>query len=463
MQRRKCHYLRIESIEVRVEGKRSWERDRPVRLLCGRDTRASGLALLLLALLTFYSQIVYAISDPHFPAATVIEGQTVPFLHGRAIANLRVFAFIGRTLTSIPFQIDKRDRRDRWILTSTTQPQIDDAPSLFDANDVIVFMNRDVGVRGIPAAASSEAALWIEVRVGDATSPLGFVYIGVLTTPPELPVPHVYAQADAETDRVYAERYALAFGAPLPTHLAFVEQLGDFGTNVIAGVRAVGEVRLLGGVLALRRNEQDMRMEGVTYRAGPVRVIRRARYWIPLPLGFRAQGRFDLLFYRDFVEGTTTVKIKIPPRLILGDGELKAYFDFLYLPDARPILEGKHQGNLTNGYHTNNEQAGSERPTRWAALLRPDGKVVLLVVRLEGALQQLEQQLYFDNPPDGHRDDGGQTRFGFLFSHLNRLTTGTHRLSVFAMVLDSADPEAIYRAVNVLLTPPAVSVAVMQP
>jgi len=428
-----------------------------------RVQRLRSPAFLLLFLLILQTQNVSATPLSPFPGATVVEGQTVPFLHGRAIANLRVFAFVGKTFTPIPFQIDERDHRDRWILTSTTQPKIDDTPGRFDTNDVIVFMNRDLGERGSPARTTAEAALWIEVRVGDETHPLGFVYIGVLTTPPELPVPHVYARADVETDRIYAERYALAFGAQLPTHLAFVEQLGDFGTNTIAGVRAVGEVRLLGGLFTLRRSEQDMRMEGITYRAGPVRVIRRARYWIPLPLGFRAQGRLDLLFYRDFVEATTLVRIKIPPRLVLGDGEIKAYFDFFRLSDAQLLFEGEQSGTLTNGGQINEEQALSGKPTHWAALLRPDGKVVLLVVRLEGALQQLEQQLYFDNPQDGPKDNGGQTRFGFLFSHINRLTTGTHRLSVFAMVLDSTDPEDIHRAVNAFLTPPAVSVAVVQP
>ena len=465
MQRRRFRCFRTERTEVGVEGKRSWERDRLGRLLRGCPARAlsSVLFLLLFFLPTLQTPAVYAAPSFPFPAATVVEGRTVPSLHGRAIAHLRVFAFVGKTFAPIPFQVDERDHRDRWILASGAQPKTDETLGLFDANDVLVFMNRDLGERGTPARVSSEAALWIEVQVGDDTQLIGFAYVGVLLTSPELSVPHVYVRSDAEKDHVYAERYALAFGAPLPTHLAFVEKLGDFGTNAIAGVHAVGEVRLLGGLLALHRSEQDMRMEGVTYRAGPVRVIRRARYWIPLPLGFRAQGRLDLLFYRDFVEGTTTVRVKIPPSLVLGNGELKAYFDFLHLPHARLMLEGEHQGNLINGYQTNHEQRPGEKPTRWAALLFPDGKVVLLVVRLEGALQQLEQHLYFDNSPDGRGNGEAQTRFGFLFSRLNRLTTGTHRLSVFAMVLESTNPEDIRRAVNVFLTPPAVSVSVMQP
>ena len=446
-----------------VKGKRAWEHNRLGRLLCGRDACALGQALLLLVLFTFYCQNVYATPDPPFPAATVVEGQTVPFLHGRAIANLCVFAFIGKTLTPIPFQVDERDRRDRWVLDHGAQPTSDDTLGFFDANDVIVFMNRDLGERGVPALSSLNTSTWIEVRVGDEANPIGFAYVGVFPTSPTLQPPHVYAWYDAETDRVYAERYALAFGAPLPTHLAFVERVGDFGVNVITGVRAVGDVRFLGGLLSLRRSEKDIQMEIVGSRSGPVRAVRRARYWIPLPLGFRAQGRFDLLFYRDFVEGTTTVRIKLPPSLVLADGELKTYFNFLYLPDARPILEGEYGENITIRDQGKNNEKRDERPTRWAALPLPHGKVVLLVVRLEGALQQLGQQLYFNNSPDERPDSGEQTLFGFLFTHINRLTTGTHRLSVFAMVLASTRPEDIRRAVNVFLTPPLVSVSLLEP
>lgn len=434
------------TIEVGIK-KQHWKCDRFGRLLRGRDVYIPN-RLFLLFILLLSPHEVFATFAPPFPAATVVEGHTAPVLHGRAIANLGVFAFIGQTLTLIPFQVDERDRRERWVLDRGTQITSDETAGFFDANDVLVFMNRDLGERGVPALSSPSATMWIEVCVGNDTNPIGFAYIGVFVSPPHLPPPHVYARYDRETDRIYAERYALAFGAPLPTHLAFVEKVGDFGTNVITGVHAVGDVRFLGGLLSLRRSEKDIRMEIVGSRSGPVRAVRRARYWIPLPLGFRAQGRFDLLFYRDFVEGTTTVNIKLPPRLVLADGELKTYFAFLHLPDAQPLLEGTRAG---------------DRTTRWAALPLPNGKAVLLVVRLEGALRRLGQQLYFENSPTGQAEIGSRTIFGFLFTRINRLTTGTHRLSVFAMVLERARVEDIRRTVDTFLTPSPVAVTVMHP
>ena len=430
-----------------------------------RHNRACFVALsppLFLLLLVLQVRAASAVPSSPFPGVTIVDGQTAPSLQGQSMAHLYVFAFSADTLAPISFQVDERDRRDRWVIDRGPHPTSDDTPGFFDTNDVIVFMNRDLGRRGDPRQFLPGASLWAEVRVGDEQHPIGFVYIGVFAIPPLLQAMSEAARYEAENDRVYAERYALAFGAPLPTHLAFVTQIGDFGTNIIAGVHAIGEVRFLGGVFSIRRSEHDIQMEVLGHRTGPVRVIRRARYMIPLPFGFRSQGRFDLLFYRDFVEGTTVVNLKIPPRLILADGELRTYFDFLQFPDARPFIEGGSLEDRGKGDLQTPKPTSDGRPTRWAALALPDGKVVLFVVRLEGALQRLEQRFYFDNPTDGRPTVGGQPRFGFLFSHINRVTAGTHRLSVFAMVLENATVPDIELAVRTFLSPPAVQAAVFE-
>jgi hypothetical protein len=241
-----------------------------------------------------------------------------------------------------------------------------------------------------------------------------------------------------------------------------VNQLGDFGTNTIAGIHASGEVRFIGGLFTLRRTDKDIRAELLAYRDGPVRVIRRARYWIPLPLGFRTSGRVDLLFYRDFVEGTALVKLKIPPRLVLADGELMTYFDFLDLSGARLLLDGEQPSEPVNGRMTPAKRALTGRPAHWAALLLPDGRTVLLIVRLEGALQRLEQRLYFADTTLPGNSLGGKPIFGFQFSRVNRLETGAHRLSVFGVVLEDTHITDLPWVAGLFLSPPAVNVSLLQ-
>ncbi|MGH7961675.1 MAG: hypothetical protein ACRERD_07575 [Candidatus Binatia bacterium] len=396
------------------------------------------------------------------PGVSFVEGEHASFLRQQSISSLRVYAFHNGTPVPIPFQVDERDRRDRWVLDHTEgQPQRS-LSAEFGDNHFLVVMNRDLGHRGDLSQLPAGAAAWGEMRVGDEANALGFAYVGIFADPPALACAATcaYARYDPQTDRVYAERYALEFRGPLPSHVAFVDQLGEFGANTIAGVRASGEVRFLGGLLKLRRTEADIHTEDVSYRQGPLRAIRRARYWIPLPLGLRTTGRVDLLFYRDFVEGTAMVKLKVPPRLVLADGELLTYFDFLHLHGARLLLDGvlPSESASVNGHMTPAEQAVVGHPARWAALLLPDGRTVWVVVRLEGALQRLDQRLHFADMTKANGEVGGLPLIGFEFTGINRLETGVHRLSVFAGILDSVAPEEIQRTVNIFLSPPAVSI-----
>jgi hypothetical protein len=324
-------------------------------------------------------------------------------------------------------------------------------------------MNRDLGCRANLAALPAGASDWMEVRLGPTDQPYGYAYVGVFAQPPlRSTAGQTYAYYDATHDRIYASSYTLEFNAPLPTHLALVQRLGDFGTNIVAGVHAEGDVKLFGGLLSFRRDEKDLRMEISGMKDGLVRVLRRARYWLPLPFGFRTTGRVDLLFYRDFVEGTALVKIKIPPRLVLANGELKTYFDFLALSGARVLTEGMSPSDPVDGYMSPADYTLEGHPTRWAALLLPDGRAILFVLRFEGALQSLEQHLLFTDGAGALQLQGSAPLFGFRFSRVDRLTAGTHRISVFAMILENGNAATVQQAVSFFTAPPEVAVSSMQ-
>lgn len=424
--------------------------------------------LFLAALLTLLFQSRAAAES--LPGVSFIEGRLAPFFHNQPLSAFRVYAFQDDIPSPIPFQIDERDHRDRWILSHGPKAKHDTPAKIFDANDVIVVMNRDLGQRGDPLVIPDEASQWAEVRIGDETNPLGFVYVGMFEPHQAPPIEEeAYARYDPYTDRIYAERFALAFDAPLPTHFAPVDQIGDFGTNIIAGIKAAAEVRLLGGLFTFQRTDADLRSEFRSYQPGPVRVLRQARYWIPLPLGLRTSGKVDLIFYRDFVEGSALIKMKIPPRLVLADGELKTYFDFLNLNGARLLLNGLPLSEPVNGVMTRAKRALDGHPALWAALLLPTGQTVLLIPRLEGALRKLDQRSYFAEHTTGgaggasSAGDGGLPHFGFQFFEINRLETGSHRLSVFGVLLDSTEPHTIQQAAQLFLSPPQVTVTQLDP
>ncbi|MGH7803202.1 MAG: hypothetical protein ACREQJ_02560, partial [Candidatus Binatia bacterium] len=260
--------------------------------------------------------------------ATEIDGKLAPALRRVKTASIRVYAFSGSTARPIPFQVDERDHRNRWVIDHGPKPNRDDSPGVFDENDAVVFSNRDLGAIGEQSALPAGAERWLEVRLGGAEKPLGFAYVGVFATPPALAPDPGQVRYDWGRDRVFARRYALGFDGPLPNHIAFVDRVGDWGENRLSAVRARGEARLFGGLITIARDESAIEVEREGYRAGPVRAIRRGNYWIRLPLGFKARGRVDLIFYADFVAVRAVAKIKIPPSLVPGDGEMTAAFDF---------------------------------------------------------------------------------------------------------------------------------------
>jgi hypothetical protein len=383
--------------------------------------------------------------------ATEIDGKQAPTLRKVRTSTIRVYAFTGKTARPIPFQVDERDHRNRWVIDRGPEPNRDDTPGVFDENDAVVFLNRDLGTNGLASALPAGAQRWLEVRIGEPSRPLGFVYIGVFAKPPPVAPDPNYVRYDWGLDRVFGQRYAVGFNGPLPNHIAFVDRLGDWGENRLTAVRARGEARLFGGLITIQRDESAIEVEREGYRTGPVRAIRRGNYWIRLPLGVRARGRVDLLFYPDFVAVRAVAKIKIPPSLVPGDGEMTAAFDFRGLDGSRLVLDGVTADGTVDGTMSENEKKLRNREGRWGALLLPGHDAFVLAVDLEGALRRLEQRLVYD---DG--DAGRRPRLGFALSKVSRLETGEHPLNVVGYVLD--DHKRAGEAAAAVLSPPAVSV-----
>ena len=375
------------------------------------------------------------------PGAIVIEAADLPFLDGKPEVSIHVFAVRGNGLAAIPFQIAARDRKDRWVIAQGSRPTQDDRPGVFDANDAVVFLRRDLGRKADALPFPPQVESRHEVRLGPAAAPDGFVYVGLGDTPPRAAAPLV--RYDPAQDRIYAERYAVGFDAPLPSHVAFVDRLGEYGRNLISQSSFMGEVGFLGNLITVRRTQDDLDYQVRGHSPGAVRLTRRTRYWLSLPLGLRAKGRVDLLCYPDFVEGTARVRLKIAPRYVLADGWLRTAFDFLDFGDTGVVQPAAAEnGRLAEGGETQ----------RWAALQLPNGRTLLLATRLEGALQALDQQVYFSTA------DRGRSTFGFRFSDFSALETGSYRLSLFAVVLDSHDPAVIRSTAAFFLSPPSVAV-----
>ena len=179
-------------------------------MLGRRPCCAAAFFLLALCLLCSCLQLLPAFAANNsprsfaLPGVSLVDGRQTPLLLHQVIPSLRVYAFHDEAPVPIPFQVDGRDRRGRWALEREKQPNVDATATMeFDENDVLVFMNRDLGQRGSLAKLPPGATPWGEVRVGSANEPLGFVYVGVFPQPPPLVcIECVSARYDEANDRV---------------------------------------------------------------------------------------------------------------------------------------------------------------------------------------------------------------------------------------------------------------------
>lgn len=399
-------------------------------------------------LIAILALLALATGADAFPGASLVDGKLGEAMLGHPTAAFRGYAFgkDGKP-EEIPLQVDERTDNDRWALDHGVKVGGDERPGIFDPNDAIVILNRDLGVRGKVSALPAGAASWLEVRVGSEASPLGHAYVGVFPAA-KAPQPSEHVRYDSKTDQVFADKYALKFDTVLPNHVAFVDEIGELGESFVSATHAVGEAYLLGGMFHFARSEADMKEEVEGHRIGAVRAIRRGQYVVPLPLGFHASGRVEFLFYADFLEITGRLRLKYPAWVAGADGGLSGFVEIPPSIAARPIWDPTMIKSSAVPVAVPNPSGES-----YAALVFDDGDVLVMAVRLEGGLRKMDQRFYFES-----REGQKNRVFGFEVSEASRLEAGIHPFTLVAAFLHGPTETEILETAKILASPPSVAV-----
>ena len=95
-----------------------------------------------------------------------VQGDLLGRFDGVPIKNLSLLAFKGGTLAPIPFQIDERDRKGRYVMTAGKAAGTDEDGGRLDPNDELVFLLKDAGDR-LPTGKRAEGGNRIEIEMTD--------------------------------------------------------------------------------------------------------------------------------------------------------------------------------------------------------------------------------------------------------------------------------------------------------
>jgi hypothetical protein len=248
------------------------------------------LLLSALLLLTLASGALAAPSE----GIVVIPGARLPVLSGARITALAAYALPrdgAGGLRPIPFQVDERDPKGRYVVDRRVAGEPSDLPrddGRFDANDEAVFEAADAGGRVSPEAWPSHgSATEIEVE-NPLTDERRYVYLLTVDDAPETPRRDVRYDA-AGSGRVDAKHYTLGFGsrAIFVKSLALKTPAGGNETNLVKETRYKAYSRLSPFLLSLRinRDNEDLVTTVLGYREGPVRLVRLVRRHTELVLG----------------------------------------------------------------------------------------------------------------------------------------------------------------------------------
>lgn len=244
------------------------------RMLCVLLTFTFFVALPVLAAVDVMPQLTTRAPLSSLATPVVILGGELGSLKGMPIAKIRALSWQGGVKKAIPIQIDKRDAKGRYALSTR-----DDGSALrLDVNDECVFMTSDAGERRQVNAEVSDQQPTIEIVIVDPkTAERKWVYLQVATADSLPGATKDYVAYDAAHDAIETATYKLGFSKSHPFLIDslqwHIDPANKWSQNVVDTMKIRHHGKLLG--IDFVRTQADYRSHVTAVKVGPVRVIRR--------------------------------------------------------------------------------------------------------------------------------------------------------------------------------------------
>ncbi len=389
----------------------------------GRAVLCTALAALVLHVAATPARA----ADPRFWEVVSLQGFALGSLLRQPIDSLGALRCDRSHCVPIPFQVDERNAAGQWVLPHGAEPNPTDGDGRLDRNDTLLFMAADAGAADSPAKPL-EAAHLIAVDLRD---PLGFetrrVYLGSFASSPPRSTMS-YVSYDAAADRIRGADVSLGFSGAVPQHLSF-----DHSANLLDRLKVRARASLLWGLLRFGRDEGDLDSGPVTWRAGPIRVIRRQQHSIRIGFGIRSP-RFGsyTYFYRDYADLPVSVRLRVPPRYFFSDISVRAVLDFRGLPGRWDLLvPGASRPIPVDCRQPPPQSSPDGISSEWFALRGPRFTLVQRL-RRSPSLSSVREHLWYRSSPDfadpPESVPGVCPGVGFVLDHWEGVEGGYHML-----------------------------------
>lgn len=274
---------------------------------------------------------------PSQQSSIVLTGRQVSALIGLPVKRMLLYRWSGQHMQPIVFQVDRRDKEDRYIFPTEAETATVSRQVIFDANDELVFMQRDAGLRLPAKNAALKHGRLIEIQIGGPEKQqYRWVYVrifsSVIRASGNNPVNY-----NPDTDKVTTELYQLGFSRQAPFLVNRFSWWDDsekrWSPNLLDSMKIRHNGTLL-GLFAFNRTQDDYSSRLVAVRQGPLRVIRRTENHVRVFLGLRTPALYiDYVLAPDGFVMDTVIDIPFPMGLFFSRLETLTTVDWNPVPE----------------------------------------------------------------------------------------------------------------------------------
>ncbi len=307
----------------------------------------------------------------------VLRAAALPAWLGSEIASVRAFTLRDGKLVPASFQIDERAADGRYLYPSGIRNDQTEIDGKLTAEDEIVLLASDAGDRPPDGVAVPDAADTQVVSIeepGDGGGRGWFVLARYDAAPPDdtlVQEPRLWH--DWAKNSVFSPSYGIGFYdfAP-PAHSAVAREIAlrpdtEISPNLLDRFKWRVEISILWGLYTVRFDEENVRVQVLAYKDGPVRVLRFVACRVILPFGIEGPSlRMDTAFYPKMAQIPLTLTVPHSP------GFIGTHSDLILGTDLSPAASGMSfynsenpDGFLIDGWMSEAEKAQRHKPDRW--------------------------------------------------------------------------------------------------
>ncbi len=294
----------------------------------------------------------------------VIKGEQLRTLLGKPISSIRVAAVRTNGLEPVPFQIDERDEDNEYVFTAGPDKGTDRDKGLFDANDELIVMARDLGDQlegGYPAQKGAQPATVKEIVIRDPIDgKRGYAYVTSWAGEPPAPATKDYVTYKSGEDLVEATSFAVGFNKETPFAIdrSMIRKAnGQFSDNRVD----ILKVRLKSTIFRFYdfdRDQADFGSKTAAWIDGPVRVILHKGISVRMILGLQSPKIWnDTIFYPYGLSYGIDVKTPFKIPSIFSKFEMYSGMDFRDLRGGTFYTNGMSRPVTVTGNPNNPEIA----------------------------------------------------------------------------------------------------------